>query len=224
MKKNVLFVLMVSICLLLVLLISTITITNSKFIYNMSIEKLDLENRGDMSREEIEKNYSYIVDYILGKESSEEFVLPTLQYSTDGAVHFYEVKKLFDLAKIVLILLFISLVLLGMSYYSKFQSFKPFKTAGVVMMLLPSSIALIVSTNFNFFFTIFHKIFFNNDKWLFDPITDPIINILPEEFFALCAGLIVILTMVVGVVILVVFKLFLSENKKSNVKTLPVNI
>ena len=33
-----------------------------------------------------------------------------------------------------------------------------------------------------------HKILFNNDDWLFDYETDPIIYLLPEEFFLTCGG------------------------------------
>ena len=40
-------------------------------------------------------------------------------------------------------------------------------------------------------FTVFHSIFFpGKDNWLFDPATDPVILILPEEFFRSCAILI----------------------------------
>jgi uncharacterized membrane protein len=41
-------------------------------------------------------------------------------------------------------------------------------------------------TNFDSFFVIFHHILFNNSDWLFDPNTDPIINVLTEGFFASC--------------------------------------
>ena len=36
---------------------------------------------------------------------------------------------------------------------------------------------------FDRFFILFHETFFNNDDWLFNPATDPIINVLPEQFF-----------------------------------------
>ena len=31
---------------------------------------------------------------------------------------------------------------------------------------------------------------FNNDDWIFNPVTDPIITMLPENYFAQCAILI----------------------------------
>lgn len=41
----------------------------------------------------------------------------------------------------------------------------------------------IISIDFSTAFTIFHKIFFDNDAWLLDPDTDRLINIVPEGFF-----------------------------------------
>ena len=202
MRKKLLSFFIVITCLLFVLLLSTLTITNLKFIYNHSIDNFQLVKRGGISKDEIIRNYSYITDYILSKNKSDKFELPTLKYSEDGAIHFYEVRQLFNLAKGASATLFITLVLLMRIYYKKFKDLKPLKFSGLTLIFMPLIVALIVSINFKFFFTIFHKIFFNNDKWLFNPITDPIINLLPEEFFALCGTLIILLTVVSGVVLL----------------------
>ena len=43
-------------------------------------------------------------------------------------------------------------------------------------------------------FTLMHKIFFDNNDWLFDPQTDPIITILPDTFFMHCGFLTIGLT------------------------------
>ena len=40
-----------------------------------------------------------------------------------------------------------------------------------------------IVVNFEGSFVLFHKTMFNNDYWIFDPNLDPVINILPEEFF-----------------------------------------
>ena len=42
---------------------------------------------------------------------------------------------------------------------------------------------LLFMSDFNKYFTIFHKIFFTNDLWLLDPDTDLLIRMLPEGFF-----------------------------------------
>lgn len=44
-------------------------------------------------------------------------------------------------------------------------------------------LAVVVSTNFTKYFTIFHEIFFDNDLWLLNPNVDLLINIVPEPFF-----------------------------------------
>ena len=49
-----------------------------------------------------------------------------------------------------------------------------------------------IAIDFNKAFVLFHKLFFSNDDWLFDPATDEVITILPEEFFMQCAVLIAV--------------------------------
>ena len=44
-------------------------------------------------------------------------------------------------------------------------------------------LALIISGDFTKYFVIFHHIFFDNDLWILDPVTDMLINIVPEGFF-----------------------------------------
>ena len=44
-----------------------------------------------------------------------------------------------------------------------------------------------VFLGFDEFFTLFHEALFPGDSsWLFNPILDPIINVLPEEYFLQC--------------------------------------
>ena len=48
--------------------------------------------------------------------------------------------------------------------------------------------AALAATDFGRAFTVFHGIFFpGKENWLFDPATDPVILLLPEEFFRNCA-------------------------------------
>src|SRR5699024_11703113 len=56
---------------------------------------------------------------------------------------------------------------------------QPFK----IGMLVPIVFGFFMLVGFDRFFILFHETFFNNDDWLFDPTTDPIINVLPEQFF-----------------------------------------
>lgn len=58
--------------------------------------------------------------------------------------------------------------------------------AGIVLVIL-------MAVDFDGFFVIFHKILFRNNDWLFDPSLDPIIDVLPDEFFAQCFALFFVL-------------------------------
>lgn len=54
------------------------------------------------------------------------------------------------------------------------------------MALIVAAVALLVvliSTDFNRYFIIFHHIFFKNDLWILNPLTDRLINIVPQPFF-----------------------------------------
>lgn len=46
-----------------------------------------------------------------------------------------------------------------------------------------SALVILYFTDFNWAFTKFHEIFFNNDLWLLDPRTDRLILLMPLDFF-----------------------------------------
>lgn len=65
-------------------------------------------------------------------------------------------------------------------------------------------IALLAALDFDGAFTVFHSIFFpGKDNWLFDPVTDPVILILPEAFFRNCAIAIVMVLLTVCIMLVV---------------------
>jgi len=196
-----------------IILISTLIVTSIKPIYTYSINKFNMEERTSLSIVEMKENYSYVIDYLL-YNNNDKFELPSLESSEAGDFHFKEVKELFSLAKITILSLAIMLTILFVLYTRIYKSYNYIKYISIISIITPLIMSIVISTNFNFFFTIFHKIFFNNDKWIFDPITDPIINILPEEFFALCAGAIGILCIVIGVILYVTYYSYNKNNLK----------
>lgn len=44
-------------------------------------------------------------------------------------------------------------------------------------------LGVLIASDFNKYFILFHEIFFDNDLWLLDPATDLMIRMLPEGFF-----------------------------------------
>lgn len=213
MKKFVLNSLIAITGFILILIISTLIITSIKPIYTFSINKFNIDESTNLSTDEMKKNYSYVINYLLYSKN-DKFNLPSLEYSEDGAFHFQEVRELFKLAKVTILILAITLTIIFIIYTRYYKSYRYLKYISLMSIVTPVIISIVVSTNFNFFFTVFHKIFFNNNKWIFDPNTDPIINILPEEYFALCAGAIVILCILIGIVIYMLYNHYNEENIK----------
>ena len=105
--------------------------------------------------------------------------LPT---SVSAASHFYEVKNLFQL---VLAIFLVLLALLIVAKYHKID-FSLDRRMALLFMVLPLVVLPFAMMNFDAFFVFFHGIFFHNSDWIFDPVTDPIINVLSENFFASC--------------------------------------
>jgi len=60
-----------------------------------------------------------------------------------------------------------------------------YRRAFLVISLLPLALGVLAFLiGFNSFFTLFHQVLFAGDNtWMFDPANDPVIWILPEEFF-----------------------------------------
>lgn len=72
-------------------------------------------------------------------------------------------------------------------------------------------------SDFNKYFTLFHKMFFSNDLWLLDPDTDLMIRMLPEGFFmdmVARIGIIFLAMLLVGVAASI-FVLYKNRDKKN---------
>lgn len=129
------------------------------------------------------KNYTQLLDYLLSpfKEKLRMSDFPT---SASAARHFYECKLLFELAIIVFIIGLVILIFLKMR--KRFNYIYLSRTTALIFMILPVIVLPFALMNFDEFFISFHHLLFNNSDWLFNPTTDPIINVLTEEFFAGC--------------------------------------
>lgn len=81
---------------------------------------------------------------------------------------------------------------------------KSFLSSFAVIAGITVGAGLLFVFNFNKYFTIFHKIFFDNDLWLLDPDTDLLIRMLPEGFFldmVIRIGVIFLSMSAVGIII-----------------------
>lgn len=180
-----------------------------KPLYYMDIEILNIEESSNLSKNEIKANYDYVITY-LTQSKKEEFNLPTLPSSSNGKVHFKEVKIIFDKLKIML--LFSTLIsIIGIILNKRYKTVDYLLTSSIVLIALPIILLFPFLINFDKSFTVFHHIFFNNNYWLFDIKHDPIIGILPQSFFFHCSLLIIILIIINSIILRCIYKSVLKK-------------
>ena len=166
-------------CLIMALLLTSFQIaiygdSDYKF-YEKEYAKYQVTESLDMEREELS-----VITTVEGKE--QDF------FNEQDRLHMADVKNLFlGGLKLRWLLLGVSLILVGVLFIRKADVkqilpdayFKALAIFGTLTIVLGGLFA----SDFNRYFVIFHKIFFTNDLWIFDPATDYMIRMLPEGFF-----------------------------------------
>ena len=160
-----------------------LTIYLSWFMYPQEISWLNLSNRVPFQPQTIQHNFNVLMDY-LTNPLNQALKMPDFPSSASGIHHFAVVKGLFHLAQGVAI---VTLPIFYLFWKQVIQKgFLSLYRRGLLIMLsLPLVLGLVgVFIGFEQFFTLFHQILFvGDDTWLFDPAKDPVILILPEDFF-----------------------------------------
>lgn len=186
-------------------IISSVYITlNFTPLYKYDIKTLNIENDTKLTELELMRNYKAIIRYTENSSAS-VLNLPDFNLSNNSKIHFQEVKHIFITLKY---LLYICIILgsVLMIYYHRKGYFKLYKYISLSLIAIPIILCIPFFVNFNKSFTIFHKLFFKNDYWEFDPSVDPVINILPEKFFFHCALFILALIVLSSFLFAVIYK------------------
>ncbi|MBE6068015.1 MAG: TIGR01906 family membrane protein [Clostridium lundense] len=207
-KRNYeLFKMLFSLAFSLFIIASAVKLTLMfKPLYYFDIQYLNIVEQSNFSKDEIVKNYDYVISYLLSSKE-EDFKLPSIPYSKYGQIHFKDVKRIFTSVDVLLAVTgLISGV--GLLLNLKHKNLDFLKQTSSILIILPVILLTAFMINFDAFFTIFHKIFFRNDYWVFDPELDPIINVLPQEFFFHSALLVVILIILSIVILKLLYKRF----------------
>ena len=151
--------------------------------YPMEIQWLNLTNRVYLKPETIQYNFHILMNY-LTNPFNQVLQMPNFRSSAAGLHHFAVVKNLFHLVQLVALVTLPSFYFFVKGIVKKgFLSL--FSKGLLALVVLPLLIGLGgVLIGFDQFFTLFHQILFvGDDTWLFDPAKDPVILILPEDFF-----------------------------------------
>ena len=156
---------------------------------------MNIPQTSGYSKEVILENYNALIDYN-SPFFKGELTFPSLPASPHGIFHFQEVKTIF--VSFYYIGLISIVALAAIIYYKhKKKDYRYLRVSAVTVLVVPIITGIGVALNFDATFILFHKIFFRNDYWLFDPVTDPVINILPDTFFLHCL-IVIILFVIVG--------------------------
>ena len=157
-------------------------------LYYHDMEALEIAEYSGYPEEEIRENYDALIEYNMAWTDG-ELKFPTLPMSRNGKIHFEEVKEIFDIFKYLAVLGTVFGVA-GIVFMAKKKEYRYLKMTAIISIGLPVVLGIFVALFWDKVFVIFHELFFNNDYWIFDYRTDPIILLLPDEFFMHCAFLI----------------------------------
>ena len=190
--------------------------------YYMQIKSLGLEEYSGYTLSQIITAYDSVLNYLTLPFT--KFSVGELPYSNEGYLHFKDCKALFMLNFYGLVISLAVTVLLsvlnkkGKISLIKFKGFTPAFYSAIIALVIPLSLGTIAVVNFDVAFKLFHTILFpGKDNWLFDPYDDPIIMLLPEEFFMACGILIAVSILAICLTIITVnlVKKFSYNKKKS---------
>ena len=183
-----------------------------KPLYYLDIHALHIPETTGYTISEIKANYDAVIDYSLSFGNA-PLEFPTFPMSEGGRIHFEEVKNIFNLFKYIAI--FGTLTgAAGILRQRRKQSYGYLKLTDILTVALPAVIGATVALNWDWTFAAFHELAFNNDYWLFDPATDPIINILPDAYFLHCAVMILVLVILGSLICGLIYRRVQRKNVK----------
>ncbi|KRL23291.1 TIGR01906 family membrane protein [Lentilactobacillus kisonensis] len=160
---------------------------NSVWLFAINIPMLHLVKATGLEPTQMLHEYTQIIKYLqLPWISSLHFHY--FFSSMKGMQHFSDVRHLIMLNN------FVGLFLVPITGYLLHRLNKKSLTWLLitpikVVVTLSLMIIVMMFLNFDQLFIYFHELLFRNNDWLFDPNTDPVINMLPDTFFLECFGL-----------------------------------
>lgn len=161
--------------------VTTIALSWPLLLFFVFVQKTNITVK--LTIPQVMHNYNQLLYYLLWPWQT-KLQMDNFHSSLSALNHFYECKLLFELALLVFIICLI--IYFQFKHHRHLRKLKLNRTTALIFMLLPVVVLPFALTNFDSFFALFHQLLFHNNDWLFNPTTDPIINVLTEGFFAAC--------------------------------------
>lgn len=186
--------------------------------YEREYEKYDVLSDLDMEMDDVMYVTEEMMAYLRGERaelSVQTFVEGEEQdfFNEQDRFHMEEVQGLFlgglTLRRGAMVVFVLSAAVLSMTKGKRIRILcRGYRIVLLLMAVILTGLGIWVFLDFNQVFTVFHKIFFDNDLWIFDPATDYMIRMLPEGLFYdfvirigsfFVGGLLILLLLSVGV-------------------------
>lgn len=162
--------------------------------YEKEYTKYTVTDALDMKMKDVMKVTDHMMAYLIGEEEKLSVVTNVDGKEQDffneqDRLHMADVKNLFlgglrvRLVCLVGAAILIIVLIRRKAELSRLLA-RAYSAALGLFVAVIAFLGIAFSIDFTRCFTIFHKIFFTNDLWLFDPATDYMIRMLPEGFFS----------------------------------------
>ncbi len=212
MSKKTSNILLAISAMLFIISFAVVFIVFLKPFYYFEIDNLGIAQYSGYAKEIIIKNYNVLIDY-QSMFYSGVLNMPNFVMSEAGRIHFEEVKVIFVAVQWICLVTGIATII-GTIRRIKKHDYEFLKITSYITVIIPIILAALASINFDQAFVIFHKIFFNNDYWIFDEYTDPVIAILPQDYFMHCAILVVSIVVITCIILYLAYKYLLKKEYK----------
>ena len=192
----------------LILTISFEIITFSDWIYEFNWDRNNISYRSNLTNNELGQVSDQIKDYFKNDDEKISINIERNKsidlFNQREIDHMVDVKNLIKFTllfeRISLVIIFFTLII--SSYINGLKEiqrvliqiiYKSFIFwSGIILLII---LGMVI--NFNYTFTLFHKIFFRNDLWILDPRNDYLLIMFPERFFLeICIIILLLFTLI----------------------------
>lgn len=205
------FNLLFSICVTFILAYLSFFLFGANFIFYKGFSLIT--NNQTFSSSDMSYCYITIILYLFNLRSNMDISLNSTKVFDDYTLsHMLDVKNVFNGFLIITIILSILFVfIIKFTKNKKILSYKFHRNFLIILSIIFFSIFFYAIIDFDSFFNVFHKLFFEGDSWMF-PDGSPIIMLLTFEFFYTIAILIAITFIAFNTI----FYIFLKKSQNKN--------
>jgi len=193
--------------------------------YNYAYNKNDTHELVGISQYDLERVTRLLMDYMRGNVDNLDIVVQINGvsrpfFSEIEIAHMIDVQDLFMIGFVIRN---IALVLFAATFLSGFlykqgpvlkEYALSFIFGAIGLLIFGGGLTVIILTNFERAFTIFHEIFFDNDLWLLDPSVDLLINIVPQQFFVDLFTVIIGIYLLTSIIISLICIIYLKSIRR----------